>query len=101
MKAPEPATREQAIAWVQETRRARDALISEVSEGNLDLPAAVSRATSDPATAGLRVVVLLESLPGVGKVAARRALRDLGIGDHRPIGELEPDDVAALTEVSG
>ena len=38
--------------------------------------------SSDPNVGKLKVVSMLESLPGVGKVKARRAMEEVGIADN-------------------
>ena len=59
-----------------------------------------SRPTSD--TVGkLKVVSLLESLPGVGKVKARKIMEEIGIADNRRVQGLGAQQQQALLEQLG
>ncbi|MFM7253385.1 MAG: integration host factor, actinobacterial type, partial [Ilumatobacteraceae bacterium] len=49
----------------------------------------------------LKVVALLESLPGVGKVKARRIMDDIGIPDNRRVQGLGAHQKQALVELLG
>jgi len=42
------------------------------------------------------VVKIVEAVPGVGKVRARRALETVGLGERDRVGDLTADDRAAL-----
>lgn len=57
---------------------------------------------SDDVNVGkLKVVSLLESLPGVGKVKARRLMEEIGIADNRRVQGLGAQQRAALLEQLG
>ena len=57
---------------------------------------------SDDANVGkLKVVSLLESLPGVGKVKARKVMAEVGIADNRRIQGLGTQQRNALLESLG
>ena len=49
----------------------------------------------------LKVVSLLESLPGVGKVKARRIMDDIGIADNRRVQGLGAQQKSKLLELLG
>ena len=49
----------------------------------------------------LKVVALLESLPGVGKVKARAIMAEIGISETRRVRGLGPHQVKALVERFG
>ncbi len=49
----------------------------------------------------LKVVSMLESLPGVGKVKARKIMEDIGIADNRRVQGLGQQQKAALLEQLG
>lgn len=55
-------------------------------------------ASTNPAVGKLKVVSMLESLPGVGKVKARRIMDDIGIADNRRVQGLGGQQRAALLE---
>ena len=42
-------------------------------------------ASDDPNVGKLKVLSLLESLPGVGKVKARKVMEEIGIADNRRV----------------
>ena len=57
---------------------------------------------STDATVGkLKVVSLLESLPGVGKVKARKIMDDIGIADNRRVQGLGQQQKASLLDQLG
>jgi len=49
----------------------------------------------------LKVVALLESLPGVGKVKARAIMSEVGISETRRVRGLGPHQIKALVERFG
>lgn len=46
----------------------------------------------------MKVIALLESLPGVGRVKARQIMDEVGIAESRRVRGLGPNQVAALIE---
>ena len=81
-------------------RASRAAILDALRSGELRL----EELESD-AAAQVKVVVLAESVPGVGKVHARRRLAELGLEDSDRWGELAPAVrrrlVSALTSAGG
>jgi len=61
----------------------------------------VALAKKDEAIAKLRVTELLESLPGIGKIKARRIMADVGIAESRRVGGLGPHQVKKLIQQFG
>ena len=51
--------------------------------GNLTLDQLLTQADSDGTVGKMKVVSVLESLPGLGKVKARRLMETVGISDSR------------------
>ena len=49
----------------------------------------------------LKVVSMLESLPGVGKVKARRVMSEIGIADNRRVQGLGAQQRASLLDQLG
>ncbi len=64
--------------------------------GSLSLSQAL--ASDDVHIAKMKVVALLEALPKVGKVKARRIMDEVGIADNRRIQGLGAQQRAALLE---
>ena len=67
--------------------------------GSMSLSEALD--SDDRNVAKLKVVSMLESLPGVGKVKARRVMEDVGIADNRRVQGLGAQQRAALLEQLG
>lgn len=61
----------------------------------------VALAKKDEAIAKLRVTELLESLPGIGKIKARRIMAEVGIAESRRVGGLGPHQVKKLIQQFG
>ena len=78
-----PEQRTAALAKAAEARAARAEIKARLKMGSLTLAEALD---SDDTNVGkLKVVSLLESLPGVGKVKARKVMEDIGIADNRRV----------------
>lgn len=58
-------------------------------------------ASDDNNVGKLKVVSMLESLPGVGKVKARRVMDEIGIADNRRVQGLGTQQRAALLQQLG
>jgi hypothetical protein len=94
-----PEQRAAALAKAAEARTARAELKNQLKLGAISLPEALS---SNDATIGkLKVVSLLESLPGVGKVKARKIMEDIGIADNRRVQGLGQQQKQSLLDQLG
>jgi hypothetical protein len=91
-------TEDEALAWAADARATRDDVVDGLASGDLDLGTVLERAGRDPLVGRIHAVTVLESLPGWGKVACRRALAGAGIDETDPIGGL---DAALLLELFG
>ena len=102
MATPPSLTSEQraaALEKAKEARAARADIEARLKMGSLTLREALK---SDDANIGkLKVVSLLESLPGVGKVKARKVMDEVGIADNRRIQGLGTQQRNALLESLG
>ena len=78
-----PEQRTAALAKAAEARAARAEIKARLKMGSLSLRDALD--SDDPNVGKLKVVSLLESLPGVGKVKARRVMTEIGIADNRRV----------------
>ena len=102
MAAPPSQTPEQLAANLEKAaaaRAARSALKQRVKAGEVSLVAVLDAV--DDVAHKLKVVALLESLPGVGKVKARRIMDDIGIADNRRVQGLGTQQKQALVELLG
>ena len=87
-----------ATLRLEALRREIHQLQSDIATGRTTLSEVLSR--DDDAAQFVYVVKVLESVPGIGKVAARAHLARLGVAEHAHCGELEPDVRTALIEIS-
>lgn len=94
-----PEQREQALKKAAEARAARAEVKNQLKMGTLTLATAL--ASSDDSVGKLKVVSLLESLPGVGKIKARRIMDEIGIADNRRVQGLGAQQKQALLEHFG
>ena len=82
-----------------EARVARAELKNKLKMGTVTLAEALKSTSS---TVGkLKVVWLLESLPGVGKVKARKIMDDIGIADNRRVQGLGEQQKLSLLDQLG
>jgi signal recognition particle GTPase len=77
--------RQAALAKAAEARRARAELKEKLKMGSLTLKELLEQAEADDVVGKMKVVAVLESLPGVGKVKARRTMDEIGISDTRRV----------------
>jgi signal recognition particle GTPase len=104
MANPPALTPEQRAAALQkaaEARAARAELKEKLKMGSVTLSDALAKADSNDVIGKLKVVALLESLPGVGKVKARRIMEDIGISESRRVRGLGPQQRSSLLEQLG
>jgi len=78
-----PEQRTAALAKAAEARAARAEIKARLKMGSMSLSEAL--ASDDTNVGKLKVVSLLESLPGVGKVKARKIMEDVEIADNRRV----------------
>jgi hypothetical protein len=94
-----PEQRAAALEKAKEARAKRADIKNRLKMGSLSLKEALD---SDDSNVGkLKVVSLLESLPGVGKVKARKVMEDVGIADNRRVQGLGSQQRIALLESLG
>jgi len=94
-----PEQRTAALAKAAEARAARAEIKARLKMGSMSLADALD---SDDTNVGrLKVVSLLESLPGVGKVKARKIMEDVEIADNRRVQGLGAQQKAKLLELLG
>ncbi len=99
MPLPPKLTDEQrraALAKAADARRARAEIKEQLKMGSITLRELFPRAGDDDIVAKMKVVAVLESLPGVGKVKARRTMEEIGISETRRVRGLGDQQRAAL-----
>lgn len=80
-----PEERQAALDKAAKARKVRAQVKEELKLGSLDIAGLFERADKDEIVAKLKVVSALESLPGVGKVQARKIMDELEINESRRI----------------
>ncbi|WP_435300014.1 integration host factor, actinobacterial type [Timonella sp. A28] len=103
MPLPEltPEQRAAALEKAAEARRIRAEVKNRLKNSNGKLSEVIEEGATDEAIGKLKVVSLLESLPGVGKVKARAIMDEVGIAESRRVRGLGPHQAAALIERFG
>jgi hypothetical protein len=94
-----PEQRAAALAKAAEARAARAEIKQRLKMGSITLADAL--ASDDTNIGKLKVVSLLESLPGVGKIKARRIMEGIGIADNRRVQGLGAQQRQALLNELG
>ena len=89
--------RSAALNRAAEIRRERAALKARVKAGMLPL----AEAMEEDCAKGMRVIQLLQSVPGVGRIRAERMMKDFGIATNRKVGGLGCRQREHLLAVSG
>jgi signal recognition particle GTPase len=77
--------RQAALAKAAEARRARAELKEKLKAGSLSLKELLEQGDTDEIVGKMKVVAVLEALPGVGKVKARRTMEEIGIAETRRV----------------
>ena len=91
-----PEQRTAALAKAAEARRVRAEVKEKLKMGSLSLSELFDQGDRDDILAKLKVVSVLESMPGVGKVRARRIMSDLEISESRRLRGLGRNQREAL-----
>ena len=104
MATPPPLSaeaREAALAKAAEARRVRADLKHQLKEGEIVFADVLDRAADDEFVAKTKVLTILEAIPGVGKVKARRTMEAIGIAESRRIQGLGDNQRRELLSAFG
>lgn len=99
MPQPPSLTPEQRSAALEKAalaRKARAELKDHLKSGRLTLQELLSKADKDEIVGKMKVISVLESLPGLGKVKARRLMESVGISESRRLQGLGVNQREAL-----
>ena len=88
--------REAALAKAAVARRERAELKEKLKMGSTNLRELFERAEDSEIVGKMKVLAVLESLPGLGKVKARRLMDEIGISEARRIQGLGKNQREAL-----
>ena len=88
--------RQEALGWARSARDTRHGVRRALSSGSTDLDGVLRSAELDPFLGAVRVLWVLESLPGARKTDTRRALARLAIDGGLPLAALTDAQRGAL-----
>jgi len=91
-----PEQRAAALEKAAAARRARAELKERLKLGSITLAEVLEQGQDDELVGKTKVLAVLESLPGVGKVKARRTMEEIGIADSRRVRGLGVQQREAL-----
>ena len=94
-----PEQRQAALEKAAAARRERAELKEKLKMGSTSLKELLEQAERDEVVGKMKVLSVLESLPGLGKVKARRLMEDVGISESRRIQGLGDKQRARLFEL--
>src|SRR5438067_1966070 len=80
-----PEQRQAALDKAAAARRERAELKEKLKMGSVNLRELLNLADAHEVVAKMKVLAVLESLPGVGKVKARRTMEEIGISETRRV----------------
>lgn len=85
-----------ALERAAQARRVRAEVKELLKSGSLDFQGLLDRAEEDDLIGGIKIAAVLSSMPGTGKVRAKRMMEELGIADNRRLRGLGDRQRAAL-----
>ena len=80
-----PEQRQAALEKAGAARRQRAELKEKLKMGSTSLKELLEQADRDEVVGKMKVLSVLESLPGLGKVKARRLMEEVGISESRRV----------------
>lgn len=80
-----PDQRQAALEKAATARRVRAELKEKLKMGSMTLAELLDQGAHDEVVGKMKVLSVLESLPGLGKVKARRLMEEVGIAETRRV----------------
>jgi len=96
-----PDQRQAALEKAAAVRKQRAELKDRLKMGSVSLKELLDQGQSDEVVGKMKVLNVLESLPGLGKVKARRAMDEVGISETRRVQGLGEQQRRKLLEKLG
>ena len=99
-----PLTPEQRTAALEKAavaRRERAAVKNRLKHSGASLSEVLKEGRDDDVVGKMKVSAVLEALPGVGKVRARKIMEEIGISESRRVRGLGTQQLAALEREFG
>ena len=78
-----PEQRAAALEKAAQARKARAELKEKLKMGQITLASLLEKASTDDLVGKMKVISVLESLPGIGKVKARKLMDEIGVAETR------------------
>ncbi len=91
-----PEQRQAALAKAAASRRERAEVKNRLKSSGASISDVLAQGQSNEVIGKMKVVDLLQSMPGLGKVRARQTMERLGIAESRRVRGLGTKQVAAL-----
>ncbi len=91
-----PEQRQAALAKAAASRRERAEVKNRLKNSGATISEVLAQGQSNEVIGKMKVVDLLQSMPGLGKVRARQTMERLGIAESRRVRGLGTKQVAAL-----
>ncbi len=88
--------RRAALAKAAQIRRERAAVKNRLKNSGASLTDTLKAASTSEAIGKMKVIDLLQAMPGLGKVRARNLMERIGISESRRVRGLGTNQVAAL-----
>lgn len=95
-----PEQRQAALEKAARARRERAEIKDHLKSGRVTLKELLVKAESDEIVGKMKVLAVLESLPGTGKVKARRLMEQVGISEARRLQGLGAKQRETLLEAA-
>ena len=95
-----PEQRHAALEKAARARRERAEIKDHLKSGRVTLRDLLTKAESDEIVGKMKVLAVLEALPGTGKVKARRLMEHVGISETRRLQGLGAKQREALLEAA-
>ena len=95
-----PEQRHAALEKAARARRERAEIKDHLKSGRVTLRELLVKAESDEIVGKMKVLAVLEALPGTGKVKARRLMEHVGISETRRLQGLGAKQRKALLEAA-
>jgi len=95
-----PEQRHAALEKAARARRERAEIKDHLKSGRVTLKELLIKAESDEIVGKMKVLAVLEALPGTGKVKARRLMEHVGISETRRLQGLGAKQREALLEAA-
>jgi signal recognition particle GTPase len=96
-----PDQRQAALDKAAAARRQRAELKEKLKMGSITLKELLDQSVNDDVVGKMKVLAVLESLPGLGKVKARRLMDEVGISEARRVQGLGDQQRRKLFEILG